>query len=101
MDKYEQYFNEAKDKFRHTGVGGMQEPNPDLTANPVDPIKVDPKRQVILKNDWVMVGGKTIKPHQQSSSTRILPGSDKIIDAERRANHAPKENKQGDNSDRK
>jgi hypothetical protein len=92
-DKYQQYFNQAKDKLRFTGVGGQQLPNPDLTANPVDPVKVDPKRQVIVDNGWVMVGGKTVKPFKsKNSSAAILNMSAKILD-ERNANAAKKDQK--------
>jgi len=80
-NKYEQYFEAAKSKMRQTGAGGIQMPNPDLTARPQDPIKIDPKRQVFLKNDWVMVGGKTIDTKRgPKSSVQILGASAKIID---------------------
>lgn len=86
LNKYEQYFEQAKAKMRQTGAGGIQMPNPDLTARPQDPIKTDPKRQVILKGDWVMVGGKTVKTGRgPKSSVQILGASAKIIDGIRDA----------------
>jgi hypothetical protein len=94
MDKYQEYFNQAAARFRQTGAGGVSLPNPDLTRNPVDPIKTDPSRQIILKNDWVMVGGRNVKNAKpRMSGIQILAASAKIIDAERKANAAKKNNK--------
>jgi hypothetical protein len=85
-DKYRQYFDQAKGKLRFTGVGGQSLPNPDLTQDPVDPIKVDPKRQIVTDKGWVMVGGKTVKQvgPKKNSSAGILPISSKIIDQRRK-----------------
>lgn len=95
-DKYQQYFDQAKAKMRQTGAGGIELPNPDLTARPQDPIKVDPKRQVILKGDWVVVGGKTVKTTSKPKSPiQILGMSAKIIDGIR---DATKKDKKGDES---
>lgn len=96
QNKYEQYFETAKAKMRQTGAGGIQMPNPDLTARPQDPIKVDPQRQVILKGGWVMVGGKTIGTKRgPQSSIQILGASAKIIDEIR---DAAKKDKKGNES---
>ena len=95
--KYEEYFEQAKAKMRQTGAGGISLPNPDPTANPQDPIKTDPKRQIILKNDWVMVGGKTVGTRRgPKSSIQILGASAKIIDGIR---DAAKKDKKGNESD--
>ncbi len=86
QSKYEQYFEAAKAKLRYTGAGGVLEPNPDLTARPQDPIKTDPNRQVILKKDWVMVGGKTVGTRKgPKPSVQILGASAKILDSNRNA----------------
>lgn len=93
QSKYEQYFEAAKAKMRQTGAGGIQMPNPDITARPQDPIKTDPKRQIILKNDWVMVGGKTVGTRRgPKSPIQILGASAKIIDEIR---DAAKKDKKG------
>jgi hypothetical protein len=91
-DKYQQYFDQAKGKLRFTGVGGQHLHNPDLTQDPVDPIKVDPARQVVVENGWVMVGGKMVgQKKQKNSSAVILDMSAKILD-QRKANAPKKEN---------
>ena len=92
MEKHEEYFNAASARFRFTGAGGTQVPNPDLTRNPQDPPKVDPGRQVILKGDWVVVGGRNVKTrNSKSSHVNILNVSAKILDAERKEREAKKD----------
>lgn len=118
MDKYEEYFRQAKDKLRFSGVGGVSMPNPDLTPNNIDPIKVDPNRQLTVTKGWVMVGGQMVKKRKGGvAPVQILGISQKLAaikdleDAERsedeakqrkieerlRAN-APKKNNQSNNT---
>lgn len=94
QSKYEQYFESAKAKMRQTGAGGISVPNPDLTLRPQDPIKTDPNRQVILKNDWVMVGGRNVKTTRgPRTSVQILSASEKILESNRKTDAAKKDQK--------
>ena len=83
MDKYGQYFQQALDKFRFVGVGGVQMPNPDSSSLPPIPEKVDPMRQIIYKDGNVMVGGKLVRQKKKGSSIRVLDISSKILDAQK------------------
>ena len=94
MDKYQEYFNQAAARFRITGAGGLQVPNPDLTRNPSDPVKVDPARQVVMKGDWVVVGGSTVKKRDtKGQHAQVLGVSAKIVDAIRKEDAAKKNQK--------
>jgi len=95
MDKYEEYFRQAKDKLRFSGVGGVQMPNPDLTANPVNPMKIDPSRRLSTARGWVLMAGSPHLRNKRTSPIKVLDMSSKFID-ERRSNEAKKNNQNHD-----
>ena len=87
-DQYQQSFEQAKDRFRITGVGGVEMPNPIGGSSRATPAQ-DPTRHVIFdrKTGAVMIGSRAIKTKQQKDhgSIRIFDyGKPKEEDASKK-----------------
>ena len=82
MSKYDDAFNEARNRFRSKGVGGLEVPDQNLTRDTEtasSTIETDVSKHVMMdESGWVMIGSRAIKTKVADKKSNPLYG---IIDA--------------------
>lgn len=68
---YEQAFDDARSRFRQTGTGGVSLPDRSGAGRVPEVKPLDPKKNIIMKNGVIMVGGKNVKTKDQKDGSSI------------------------------
>jgi len=80
---YKKAFEEAKNKYRQHGVGGVLLPGTDHST-PTELPSVDPSRNIVVKGGVVYIGGPNLKIAKNTNNSSI-----KIFDYGQEKKEAP------------